>query len=68
MPEIWGKDRLGFIENARPICGKDFCDICGDCLYCYDDTEYCWHMWTVYLDDLAEFMLTHEGATLDWDE
>jgi hypothetical protein len=22
-----------------PVCGEDFCDACGDCLYCYaEDT------------------------------
>lgn len=23
--------------DADPICGEDFCDICGDCLACYGD-------------------------------
>jgi hypothetical protein len=22
-------------EMAVPECGEDFCDACGDCLYCY---------------------------------
>ena len=21
--------------EEEPICGKDFCDTCGDCLHCY---------------------------------
>ena len=24
---------------ADPICGTDFCDECGDCLYCYGGDE-----------------------------
>lgn len=42
-------------EEAEPECGKDFCDQCGDCLYCYgcdpchsgsDDQ----HFWVKYGD------------------
>lgn len=22
-------------EEMQPVCGKDFCDLCGDCLACY---------------------------------
>lgn len=22
-------------EERYPVCGEDFCDSCGDCLYCY---------------------------------
>lgn len=25
---------------AEPICGVDFCDTCGDCLYCYGNEQY----------------------------
>lgn len=32
---------LGELE-AEPECGEDFCDTCGDCLYCYGD-EDCVH-------------------------
>lgn len=29
-------------EIGEPICGRDFCDGCGDCLYCYGVYEgYC---------------------------
>lgn len=39
--------------NATPVCGKDMCDSCGDCLACYasdpcpDATH---HRWIVYAD------------------
>lgn len=43
------------VEEAEPECGKDFCDKCGDCLYCYDydpcyigDTDD--HLWVTYED------------------
>ena len=42
-------------EEAEPECGKDFCDNCGDCLYCYGDEECTCsnngkHHWAEYED------------------
>ena len=38
-------------ENAEPVCGKDFCDDCGDCLACYIE-DPCYdgsvHRWVEY--------------------
>jgi hypothetical protein len=38
-------------EMGEPICGKHFCDECGDCLYCHGD-EPCYiggvHRWVIY--------------------
>jgi hypothetical protein len=50
--------------DARPECGEDFCDDCGDCLVCYwedpcrgeDGRE---HMWVVYAEDEAEWLTRH---------
>lgn len=51
--------------SARPYCGEDFCDSCGDCLHCYAD-DYCpdgSHMWVVYVDhSLQEFLDQHPEA------
>ena len=44
-------------KETDPVCGKDFCDTCGDCLYCYagddclDGGEHCW---IVYVEDKVE--------------
>ena len=40
-------------EDAVPVCGKDFCEDCGDCLVCYveDSCFFGWsdqHMWVRY--------------------
>ena len=42
-------------EEAKPLCGEDFCDRCGDCLACYGDgacydtgDEQGSHFWVVY--------------------
>jgi len=46
----------GFIYasvEAEPVCGKDFCDTCGDCLACCDSNP-CYgnsdgeHLWVEY--------------------
>ena len=44
-------------EEATPVCGKDFCDTCGDCLYCYvgdpcydGSEEKGAHYWVSYID------------------
>jgi len=42
-------------EEAEPICGEDFCETCGECLWCYVG-EPCYpdkgnHMWVRYLND-----------------
>ena len=38
-------------EQAEPKCNVDFCDSCGDCLYCYGE-DFCpggaGHSWVVY--------------------
>jgi len=34
-----GTEIIGHVERAAPVCGEDFCDECGDCLYCYGDDE-----------------------------
>ena len=39
MPQVYssdGRTRLEWID-AKPVCGRDFCDNCGDCIYCYSD-------------------------------
>lgn len=52
--------------EANPRCG-DFCDGCGDCLYCYG-SDYCpngMHTWIVYIDndsDWDEFIENHPEA------
>lgn len=39
-------------EVGEPVCGKDFCDTCGDCLHCYYG-ERCGGAcrWVIYLMD-----------------
>jgi hypothetical protein len=47
--------------DAQPVCGKDFCDGCGDCLYCFVSDD-CYrtgepqlgHRWVLYTDMDAE--------------
>jgi hypothetical protein len=29
------------VEAGSPVCGKDFCDQCGDCLACYYSDDAC---------------------------
>jgi len=41
------------VVEAKPVHGKDFCDLCGDCLDCYvddpcPDTKDGKHSWVVY--------------------
>ena len=51
-----GVDLLRTIE-AKPICGVDFCDRCGDCLYCYTcpcEDDYPLHVWIVYGEEAWE--------------
>ena len=40
------------VEAGSPVCGKDFCDSCGDCLACYSD--YCSDgcRWVIYRSEL----------------
>lgn len=43
-------------EVGEPVCGKDFCDRCGDCLVCDADTcasgSWCGGpYWVIYLFD-----------------
>jgi len=41
-------DEVVDVVETNPVCGKDFCDRCGDCFYCYgedpciEDGEYYW--------------------------
>lgn len=41
-------------EDRTPVCGKDFCDRCGDCLECYGgfcfdgSEEFEEHLWVIY--------------------
>jgi hypothetical protein len=37
-------------ERRIPVCGKAFCDACGDCLACYGQDGP--HWWIAYEDDL----------------
>lgn len=41
VKHVFDKTGLKFIRNeeAHPICGKHFCDRCGDCLHCDWDTD-----------------------------
>lgn len=39
--------------ELEPRCGEDFCDLCGDCLRCFDgdrcpETDDGEHRWVVY--------------------
>lgn len=53
--------RYEILEMGLPKCGEDFCESCGDCLYCHGgDTCYCsaygedggFHsIWVIYKDD-----------------
>lgn len=54
---------VGYIR-AIPICGRDFCDSCGDCLACYGSE---WHLctWVVYQDKLEKFLADHPEATVE---
>lgn len=46
-----------FVDTVRltPKCGQDFCEQCGDCLYCYGEDECVitgnGHDWIKYLTD-----------------
>ena len=51
---IYNEAGIKFIrsEEAKPKCGEDMCDTCGDCLYCYGEDE-CYpegggHFWVQY--------------------
>lgn len=40
-------------EEAEPVCGKDFCDTCGECLHCYVSDpckEGREHSWVEYVE------------------
>jgi hypothetical protein len=37
-----GIDISRAIEDSKPVCGKDFCEQCGDCLACYWEDQ-CQH-------------------------
>lgn len=56
------------LVNATPRCGFDYCDRCGDCLYCYEDDPCApgsqWHTWVVYPSQADEFWAYHSpGGT-----
>lgn len=50
-----GEELLYTVED-EPVCGRDFCDSCGDCLSCYD-VDSCLqndegdHFWVEYKDE-----------------
>lgn len=51
-----GREIIGHIERDGPVCGKDFCDECGDCLHCYGDNDCpggIIHRWLYYFGDLS---------------
>jgi hypothetical protein len=52
-----GNGPIGSLEREREVCGRDFCDECGDCLHCYGD-DPCVndgvHRWLYYLNDLSQ--------------
>ncbi len=64
MPDILNEDyTVNKIVRAKPICGEDFCDICGDCVECYGNqacTDSWGHRWVVYKEDVQEFYATHQ--------
>lgn len=50
-----GDKVVGYAERSEPVCGEDFCDLCGDCLACYGDQPYPdggAHRWLYYEDQL----------------
>lgn len=74
MPYLFdkfGDRRLGYIKGAEAVCGKDFCDGCGDCLHCYMG-EWCPdggdHQWIVYHNHLPQFLERHPGAEVVYTE
>jgi hypothetical protein len=57
--ELWLKDVYLGTVDAKPECGVDFCDRCGDCLSCYGGDPCCPnddgpHRWVKYLDECEE--------------
>jgi hypothetical protein len=44
---IYNDIQLVEIVEAKPVCGLDFCDSCGDCLACYGG-DPCWDTYPVY--------------------
>lgn len=68
MPELISPTThraIGSIE-ARPVCGSDFCDCCGDCIACFAGD--CDGRWLVYEDELADFLKDHPGASVTYFE
>lgn len=51
LKHLVNKEYKTITVEAEPICGEDFCDICGDCLVCYAD-DPCKdggdHVWVEY--------------------
>jgi len=41
-----------------PVCGVDFCDVCGCCLDCFNECPCCPQA-VVYSDNLQEWMYSH---------
>lgn len=51
--------------DVEAVCGEDFCDMCGDCLACYDGDpcpDLPFHRRVVYADQAAEWTAAHPGA------
>jgi hypothetical protein len=51
------------IEELEPVCGKDYCDSCGDCLHCYGsdpciENEDGPHYWVRYENAPDDDMLS----------
>lgn len=57
-------EAVAVVAKAEPICGRDMCDTCGDCLHCYGD-EPCavaksgHHAWYVYASDVEDWKREH---------
>ena len=67
--EIWSEDGLRFIRvvEATPVCGKDCCDECGDCLACHWEDECPYtpdgkHRWVQYGEEEAGGTVHHRVA------
>ncbi len=62
-------DDTDVLMDAATICGKDFCDQCGDCLHCYGEDpcyrygdEETGHSWVVYANQREQWLAEHPDA------
>ena len=47
------------VEEAEPVCGRDFCDECGACLVCHAEDECSFggeHVWVEYKGEIEEYI------------